>query len=125
MTNAKASADPPTDPFEAAPPPPAKHRFRPATKSLPRGVSPDIFGTSGPPLPFAKPHQGQATKTGLPPAAPEVVPWPVKGPTLRELMRMRPEPPRKPEPETPPAAPAAPAAWCASRSGCSASSWRT
>lgn len=105
MTNAKASADPPTDPFEAAPPPPAKHRFRPATKSLPRGVSPDIFGTSGPPLPFAKPHQGQATKTGLPPAAPEVVPWPVKGPTLRELMRMRPEPPRKPEPETPPAEP--------------------
>ncbi len=102
MTNAKASADPPTDPFEAAPPPPAKHRFRPATKSLPRGVSPDIFGTSGPPLPFAKAQQQHATKAGLPPAVPEVVPWPVKGPTLRELMRMRPpEPPKRPEPGAP------------------------
>ncbi|MEV5412611.1 VanW family protein [Thermopolyspora sp. NPDC052614] len=88
MTNARASVDPPTDPFEAAPPPPARYPVRPVSKKLPPGVSPEIFQPGrGLPLPFAKPQQG---KGGLPPAVPPVEPWPLKGPTLRERYHSRP-----------------------------------
>lgn len=111
MTNARASVDPPTDPSEPTPAPPDRHPVRPVTKTLPPGVSPDIFepGRPGSPLPFAKSQQQVAKQGGLPPPVPPVEPWPLKGPTLREQMRIRPAAPRDPgpaaaEPQADPAA---------------------
>lgn len=100
MTNARASVDPPTDPFEAAPPPPAKHPVRPASKKLPRGVSPDIFqpGRPGSP-PFAKPRQALTQQSTLPPAVPPVTPWPVKKPAATALHMPPPDVPLDDEPD--------------------------
>ncbi|WP_214104620.1 VanW family protein [Acrocarpospora catenulata] len=74
MRNAGASIDPPTDPFAAATPtvPRRKHPVRPATGSLPPGVSSDIFGSR--PLTPANPQD-----SALPPPA-TVEPWRVAGP---------------------------------------------
>jgi len=121
VTNARASVDPPTDPFESVPPPRTGHPVRPISKSLPPGVSPNIFepGRPGTPSPFGRSprqstRQGPGQSSGqstLPPPVPAVEPWPVKGPTLREQMRLQflarqqtgrapaDEPPEEPEPD--------------------------
>ncbi len=82
MRNAEASIDPPTDPFAAVSPPvpPKKHPVRPASASLPRGVSADIFGS---PAAHPTPAQPVPRQGGLPPASP-IEPWPMADKKVRE-----------------------------------------
>jgi vancomycin resistance protein YoaR len=71
-------------------------------------VSPDIYGSPGQgggPGPFAAPPGDSARQGALPPPAPDVEPWPLKGPTLRERFEV-PAPPESVF--TPPVTPAPP-----------------
>jgi vancomycin resistance protein YoaR len=92
VRNAETSVGPPTDPFEPAPSSAAKHPVRPVSSGLPPGVSPDIGLPPG-----VSPDLGEAAgepagATALPPPAPPVELWPLKGPTLREKFAVPPPP---------------------------------
>ncbi|MEO3860039.1 VanW family protein [Acrocarpospora sp. B8E8] len=91
MRNAGASIDPPTDPVAAAAPPVPRrrHPVRPATSSLPPGVSSDIFGSR--PLTTPTTQESQ-----LPPPA-TVEPWPMAG--AKSALAVPPD--LAPEPEEP------------------------
>ncbi|WP_406312402.1 VanW family protein [Streptosporangium sp. NBC_01639] len=100
MRNAGASIDPPTDPFAAVPLPsrPVRPGARDPNASpgeqskggsrLPPGVSPDIFGSSGPGQPAAPSGFGRLGGSaqgpaGLPPAASPPQPWQMAAPPER------------------------------------------
>ncbi|WP_433415769.1 VanW family protein [Microtetraspora malaysiensis] len=109
MRNAEASIGPPTDPFAAAPPPesPRKHPVRPASGTLPPGVSADIFGGSSAAPPglrspdnpndLKSPNSSNGPGVPAPAVAPAVQPWPVADRPAREEPPPRTDPP-EPEP---------------------------
>lgn len=86
MRNAEASIDPPpTDPFAAVPPPapPTKHPVRPASASLPKGVSADIFDSRAAHSATMAPVPQAPRQDGLP-SAPPIEPWPIEDKSVRE-----------------------------------------
>ncbi|WP_067125536.1 VanW family protein [Microtetraspora malaysiensis] len=109
MRNAEASIGPPTDPFAAAPPPesPRKHPVRPASGTLPPGVSADIYGGSSAAPPglrspdnpndLKSPNSSDGPGVPAPAVAPAVQPWPVAERPAREEPPPRTDPP-EPEP---------------------------